>query len=195
MPLALAVCLAAGTLVYWEVQPSLGFYSGSYAWWYSVDSARDVMTQAAGVTQDTVPLRPGQLQGYAILIYNPSDMTQRILGAPASAISIGAPVPSQIAVAATPPNLVGELHEVRYEIGGAIPPHSYGWVRVIWRSYRCYLNAVGGGQGDNELTVRVQLGWITQTETIQLPTQFTVIATKANVQAAYCQAHGFEPSP
>jgi hypothetical protein len=196
VPLALAVCLAAGTLIVWEVQPSLGFYSGSYAWWYSVDSAREVTTQAAGATQDTVPLRPGQLQGFAVLIYNPSDLTQRIMGAPESAISVGAPVPSQIAVATTtPPNLVGEPHAVRYEIGGAIPAHSYSWVRVLWHSYRCYLNAVGSSQGSNELTVRVQLGWITRTEDIQLPTEFAVSATKANVQAAYCQAHGYQPTP
>ena len=196
VPLALSVCLAAGTLIFWEVQPSLGFYGGSYAWWYSVDSARDVTTQAADATQDTVPLRPGQLQGFAVLIYNPSDVTQRILGAPGSAISIGAPVPPQIAAATTtPPNLVGEPHAVRYEIGGAIPPHSYRWVRVLWRSYRCYLNAVGGSQGSNELAVRVELGWITRTEDIQLPTEFAVSATKANVTAAYCQAHGYQATP
>lgn len=196
VPLALAACLAAVTLIFWEVQPSLGFYSGSFAWWYSVDSARNVTTQAAGATQDTVPLRPGQLQGFAVLIYNPSDVTQRILGAPESAISIGAPVPPQVAVAATTPwNLVGEPHAVRYEIGGVIPPHSYRWVRVLWRSYRCYLNGVGSSQGSNVLPVRVQLGWITRTEDIQLPTEFAVSATKANVQAAYCQANGYQPTP
>jgi hypothetical protein len=194
--IALAVCLAAGTLIFWEVQPSLGFYSGSYAWWYAVDGARDVTTRAADATQDTVPLRPGQLQGFAVLIYNPSDVTQRILGPTEFAISIGAPVPPQIAVATTTPsNLVGEPNAVRYEIGGAIPPHSYRWVRVLWRSYRCYLNDVGGSQGSNELTVRVQLGWMTRTEVIQLPTAFAVSATKANVQAAYCQAHGYHSTP
>jgi hypothetical protein len=160
-----------------------------------VDSARDVTTQAAGATQDTVPLRPGQLQGFAVLIYNPSDVTQRIFG-PASAISIGAPVPSQIAVAITTPwNLESSPHAVRYQIGGAIPPHSYRWVRVLWRSYHCYLNGVGSNQGSNELTVRVQLGWITRTEDIQLPTEFAVSATRANVQPAYCQAHGHQPTP
>jgi hypothetical protein len=61
-----AVCLAAGTLTFWEVQPSL-FFNGSYGWWYPVDSARAVTTEAAGATQDTVPLRPGQLQGFAVL--------------------------------------------------------------------------------------------------------------------------------
>jgi hypothetical protein len=195
-PLALAACLTAATLIFWEAQPSLGFDSGSYAWWYSVDSAHDVETQAAGATQDTVPLRPGQLQGFAILIYNPSDVTQRILGPPEFAISPGAPVPPQIAVATTTPwNLVGEPHAVRYETGGAIPPHSYRWVRVLWRSYHCYLNIVGGSQGTSELTVRVRLGWFTRTEVIQLPTEFAVSGTSGNVQAAYCKAHGYQLTP
>lgn len=195
VPLALAVCLAAGAVLFWENQPSLGFH-GSYAWWYAADSARDVTTRAAGAIQDTVPLRPGQLQGFAVLIYNPSGVTQRILGAPESAISIGAPTPPQIAVATTTPwNLVGQPHAVRYEIGGAIPPHSYRWVRVLWRSYRCYLNAVGSSQGSSLLTVRVQLGWITRTEDIQLPTEFAVNATKANLQRAYCQARDYQPTP
>jgi hypothetical protein len=43
----------------------------------------------------------------------------------------------------------------------------------------CYLNVVGSNQGSDELTVRVQLGWITRTEDIQLPTEFAVSATRA----------------
>jgi hypothetical protein len=192
--LVLAVCVATGNLIFWQVQPSLGF-RGEYTWWYPVDSARDVQTQAGGQTQDTVPLRPGQLQGFAVLIYNPSDVTQRILGAPANTISIGAPVPPQIAVAPTSMYQIGEAHEVHYQIGGAIPPHSYGWVRVLWRSYRCYLNGVGSTQGSNVLTVLVQLGWFTRTVNIQLPTTFAVTGTTANVQTAYCQAHGYQSTP
>jgi hypothetical protein len=196
VPAALAVCLAAGTFIFWEVQPSVGFYGGSYTWWFPVDSSRDVTTQAAGVTQDTVPLRPGQLQGFAVLLYNPADVTQRILGSPASAISIGAPVPPEIAVASTTPlRLTGSPYAVRYQIDGVLPPHSYRWVRVLWRSYRCYLNDVGSSQGSNVLTVLVKLGWITRTENIELPTTFAVSATRANVQTAYCQAHGDQPVP
>lgn len=195
VPLALAVCLAAGTFIFWQTQPSLGFY-GSYAWWYPADGTRAVTTQAAGATQETVPLRPGQLQGFAVMIDNPSGVTQRILGAPASAISLGAPVPPQITVATTTPlDLIGEPHAVRYQTGGAIPPHSYRWVRVLWRSYHCLLNAVGSSTGISVLTVRVKLGWITRTEDIQLPMEFAVSATKANVQQAYCQAHGYQPTP
>jgi hypothetical protein len=203
VPLALAVCLAAGTLIFWEAQPSLGFYGGSWVWWYSVDATRNVTTRAALATQDTIPLRPGQLQGIAILIYNPSDVTQRILGTPRILDTpqfmgfLGTPVPPQIAVAiTTPASLYGEPHEVRYEVGGAIPPHSFRWVRVLWRSWHCLSNEAGASFGTNELTVRVQLGWITRTDNIQLPTEFALSITKANLDAAYCQAHGgFQPQP
>jgi hypothetical protein len=196
VPITLAVFLAAGTLTFWLVQPNLGFYSGSYGWWNAVDRARDVTTQADGATQDTVPLRPGQIQGFVVLIYNPSDVTQRILGAPSNTISDGAPVPPQIAVAtSTPMRLTGEPHAVRYTIGGVIPPHSFRWVRVLWRSYHCYLNAVGSSQGDDQQEVLVKLGWFTRTEVIQLPTEFAVSATKANVQTAYCNAHHDTPTP
>jgi hypothetical protein len=202
VPFVLAVCLAAGTLTFWKVQPGLDFNGGSYTWWYSVDLSRNVTTQAALATQDTVPLRPGQLQGIAILIYNPSDMTQRILGTPQISNTpyfmgfLASPVPPQIAVASTTPaKLYGEPHEVRYEIDGVIPPHSYSWVRVVWRSYHCLSNVAGGWMGTNELTVRAQVGWITRTENIQLPTEFALSITKANLDAAYCRAHGGQPQP
>ena len=197
VPFVLGLCLAAGTLIFWQVQPIIGFNSGSYEWWYSIDRARNVTTQAALATQDTVPLRPGQPQGIVILLYNPSDVTQRILGTPRILDTpyfmgyLSSPVPPQIAVATTmPTKFFGEPHEVRYEIGGAIPPHSYRWVRVLWRSYHCLSNEAGGWLGTNELTVRVQLGWITRTENIQLPTEFALSMTKASITPAYCKAHG-----
>ena len=197
VPLVLAVCLAAGAFTFWQVQPGLASNGGSYTWWYSADISRNVTTQAAFVTQDTVPLRPGQLQGIAILINNPSDVTQRILGTPGISGTpyflgfLGTPVPPQIAVATTtPPMFYGEPHKVRYEVDGLIPPHSYSWVRVIWRSWHCMSNEAGGWIGTNELTVRVQVGWITRIEVIQLPTLFALSITKANLDAAYCKAHG-----
>jgi hypothetical protein len=201
VPALLALCLAAGTLIFWQVQPGLAFNGGSYTWWYSIDRSRNVTTQAANATQETVPLRPGQLQGIAILINNPSDMTQRILGTPRISGTpyfegfLSTPVPPQIAVATTPPMLYGEPYEVRYEIAGAIPPHSFSWVRVIWRSYHCLSNYPGGGTGTSELTVRVQVGWITRTEVIQLPTEFALSYTRASMTPAYCKAHGWQPGP
>jgi hypothetical protein len=181
-----AVGLPVGTLRFWQTEPSLQFrYSA--AWWNP--DARVVETQADGATQYTAPIRPGKVQGFAIFIYNPSDITQVITGS-ADPVSPGAPVSPQIGVSTTGTwHQMGEPHGVRYRIGGPIPPHSYRWVRVLWRSAHCYLNAPGGSQGTSDLRLRVRVGWITRTEDVQLGAEYAVVATAASVQAdrAYCR--------
>ena len=182
----IAVGLPVGTRIFWHAQPILQFrYSA--AWWNP--DARVVETQAAGATQYTAPITPGKIQGFAILIYNPSNMTQVITGS-ADPVSPGAPVSPQIGVSTTfTIHQLGEPHAVSYREGGPIPPHSYRWVRVLWRSAHCYLNAAGGWQGTSDLRLRVRVGWITRTEDIQLPAEYAVAATAASVHAdrAYCR--------
>ena len=183
--LSIAIGLPSGTVIYWRTQSSLQFLTNS-AWWSQADWAHEVDTQAAGASQETVPIRPGQIQGFAITVYNPSDMTQVIVGS-ADNISPGAPVPSQIAVSTTGTlRQSGEPHGVRYRIGGPIPPHSYRWVRVLWRSYYCYLNGVGSSQGTSDLPLRVRVGLITRTEDIQLPAEFAVGVFASGPHPASC---------
>jgi hypothetical protein len=184
----IAVGLPAGTLIFWQTQPSLQFRYGS-ALWNPVDGARVVQTEADGATQYTVPLRPGKIQGFAIFVYNPSDMTQVIIGS-ADPVSPGAPVPPQIGVSTTGTiRQMGESHAVSYRAGGPIPPHSYRWVRVLWRSAHCYLEAAGGSQGTSDLRLRMRVGWITRTEDVPLPAEYAVSPTAATVHAdgAYCR--------
>src|SRR5262245_43489504 len=186
--ITIAIALPSGSVLFWQAQPSLQF-GGSFAWWNPIDGARVVTTEAAGATQDTVPIRPGKIQGFAIFVYNPSDLTQFIRGG-AEPVSPGAGVPPQIAVSTTATvRQMGEPHAVSYRASGSIPPHSYRWVRVLWRSAHCYLNAPGGSQGTSDLHVNVRVGWITRTEDIPLSAEIAVAATKASVQAdrAYCQ--------
>jgi hypothetical protein len=97
--IAVAIGLPADALIYWQAQSGLQFMT-TYAWWSPVDSAHDVVTNAAGVSQDTVPIRPGKMQGFVLTIYNPSDMTQVILSS-ADQVSPGAPGAPQIAVSTT----------------------------------------------------------------------------------------------
>ena len=189
--LAIAVGASAGTLIYWQTQPDVTF-DGGYAWWSPQDAAPSIQAEAGGATRDTVPLRPGQIQGFAIFVYNPSDTSQRILGAPAGSVSPGAPVPPQIAVSTTGSlQLGGEPHSVAYQVGGTIPPHSYRWLRVLWRSYQCYLEGPGGSQGTDLLTLRVKVGWITRTEVIPLPTEFAV--SPITKWPAWCNSHPPQP--
>ncbi len=178
----IAVGLPSGALILWQAQADLEFWTTS-AWWSRVDGAHEVQTEAAGASQYTVPIRPGKIQGFVITVYNPSNMTQVITGS-ADPISPGAPVSPQISVSTTGAmRQIGEPHWVRYRIGGPIPPHSYRWVRVLWRSAHCYLNAAGGSQGTTDLRLRVRVGWITKTEDIPLPAEFAVAATAASVHA------------
>jgi hypothetical protein len=188
--ITIALALPSGTALFWQAQPSLQF-GGSFAWWNPIDGARAVTTEAAGATQDTVPIRPGKIQGFAIFVYNPSDLTQFIRGG-AEPVSPGAGVPPQIAVSTTATvRQMGEPHAVSYRASGPIPPHSYRWVRVLWRSAHCYLNAAGGSQGTSNLRLNVRVGWITRIEDIPPGAEIAVAATKATVQAdrAYCQNH------
>ena len=183
--LCIAIGLPSGTVIYWHVQPSLQFDSES-TWWYRADWTHAVDTQAAGATQETVPIRPGQMQGFAITVSNPSDMTQVIVGS-ADNISPGAPVPPKIAVSTTgKPEQFGEARWVKYRTGGPIPPHSYRWVRVLWRSYYCYLNGVGSSQGISDLQLRVRVGGITRTEDIQLQEEFAVGVFASGPHPASC---------
>jgi hypothetical protein len=200
MPLRAWVSLAAvafavggptGTLIYWQAQPAVTAIDG-FAWWSPKDAMHSVWTQADGATQDTVPLRPGHIQGFAVFVYNPSDVSQRILGAPADSISPGAPVPPQIAVSSTGSvRLSGEPHWVEYRAGGTIPPHSYRWLRVLWRSYQCYLQGPGGSQGTDAVTLRVKVGWITRTEVVSLGAEAAV--SPLTKWPAWCNGHQSQP--
>ncbi len=192
--ITITVGVPSGALVYWQAQSSLQFWTTS-AWWSRVDGAREVQTEAAGAMQFTVPIRPGKIQGFVITIYNPSDMTQVIMGS-ADFPSPGAPVVPQIAVSTTGTiQESGDPYLVSYRAVGPIPPHSYRWVRVLWRSSHCYLNAAGGTQGTSDLRLRVRVGWITRTEDVQLGAEFAVGASAASVHAdaAYCRDHGSTP--
>jgi HAAS domain-containing protein len=189
--LAVAVGAPAGTLIYWQTQPEVTFDGGS-SWWSPQHAERPIQTEADGATQSTIPLRPGQIQGFEIFVYNPSDTSQRILGAPAGSISPGAPVPPQIDVSTTGSwQLGGEPDSVAYEAGGTIPPHSYRWLRVQWRSYQCYLEGPGGSQGMDRLMLRVKVGWITRTEVIPLPTEFAV--SPITKWPAWCNGRPSQP--
>jgi hypothetical protein len=186
---AIAVAVPTGTLIYWHTQPDITV-AGSFALWTPEDHV--VQTQADGATQITIPLRPGHIQGFAVTVYNPSDLSQRILGAAANTISPGAPEPPRIAVSTSlPMKLFGEPHAVHYQAVGTIPPHSYRWLRVLWRSYQCYLEGPGGSQGIDALTLQVKIGWITRTEVVPIGTEVAV--SPLTKWPAWC--NGQQPQP
>ncbi|MGH3273002.1 MAG: HAAS signaling domain-containing protein [Streptosporangiaceae bacterium] len=137
-------------------------------WWYPQDRALTVYTTADGASQVTVPIRPGQRQGFFVDINNPSDWTQTVLGPAYGWQSPGSPF-AQVGV--SPPGseqygLVANPYSVRYSLPGTIPPHQWRALRVTWISRRCLPK--GAAEGIDRLILRVRIGWNTRTEVIPL---------------------------
>jgi hypothetical protein len=161
----LTVFLTAGAL-----QP--GFV---HTWWYAQDLNHRNDVTADNTTQSTVPIRSGERQGYVVSLYNPTSVTETIV-ADGSGRSAGWDHPggsqnSQIAVSVrfwNPQDSLGSglVHNVRYALPGAIPPHQTRLLRVIWTSDLCL--GKGESTGIDTLFLRVRVGWFTRTETIPL---------------------------
>ena len=144
------------------------------AWWYAQDRAREVDTSADGADQTTVPIRSGHWQGFVIDLINDSDQTQTVLGP-----AYGNGVPQAFAGASPPQGIIGvstpnrEIDEgggvytgVKFVLPGVIPPHQLRAMRVLWFSNTCLEGK--SEQGNDELALRVRVGWITRTEIISL---------------------------
>jgi hypothetical protein len=172
----LTACLAiAAYLIVIQTAPIL-VNSGAAGWWFLRDAVKEVDTSADGARQTTVPIRSGQLQGYAIDLVNTSDLTQTMLG-PATGQglpgdNIGEPAaPAQIGVNAPNVNLDNggfARAGVRFVLPGVIPPHQGRLVRVLWTSRVCLEGR--SAEGNDELALRVRIGWITRIEVIPLDT-------------------------
>ena len=147
------------------------------AWWYARDYNREVDTSAGGASQTTVPIRSGQRQGYAVSLYNPTSVTQTILGP-----GYGTDVPIDGAgsvvshLGVSVPNLNvnrgGFVRAIRFTIPGAIPPHQTRLLRVLWISDVCLMK--GSSQSVDELGLRVRVGWFTRTEVVPLDEAWAV---------------------
>src|SRR5262245_47398345 len=122
---AIAIGIFAGYLVFYLAAGSLEEGPQSL-WWYPQDAARQVITTADGATQNTVPIRSGQRQGFGIRIYNPTDVTQTVLGAP-NVYGVNTPAASKAEVAVSVPNRNisggGTSRSVTFTVPAVIPPH------------------------------------------------------------------------
>jgi hypothetical protein len=161
---------AAGYLIAYAAPNPLQF-DGESRWWYYQDWTHARDTFADNGTQSTVPDRPGQRQGLYFGIYNPTGVTQTVLG-PGNGIngfwdSLGTQ-PGQIRVSAPKHSVftIGGEEGVKFVLPGAIPPHQYRFLRVIWISNSCI--GAGGGVSFDELALRVRVGWFVKIETIPL---------------------------
>jgi hypothetical protein len=163
--------IATFYLLTYVTPDSLQFGGGS-SWWYAQDSIHEHESEADGAIQTTVPVRPGQHQGILIAIYNPSDVTQTVLG-PGDDGSNGfwdslGLQPGQVRVSVPNRNIDrgGMTRNIRFIIPGAIPPHQRRELRVIWVSNDC--ESSSGWFSFDSLSLRVRVGWYTKIETVPL---------------------------
>ena len=162
-----AAGIVAGYLLFYLTAGSLQV--GPQAlWWYPQDSARAVTTTADGATQVTVPIRSGQRQGFAVGIYNPTDVTQTIMGVPGPGQGPAAQT-AQVAVNVPNWNIDngGTSRAIKFTLPGVIPPHQLRLLRVLWISDIC-LPERGATSVMDQISLRVRVGWFTRTEQIPL---------------------------
>ena len=169
---ALAGSALAYTLLAYNGQLAEGAVS---SWYYPQDIAHSVTTQFLGGTQDTVPERFGQEQGFEIIVVNNSDFTQTVVG-------IGHWMPfKSVQVAVGSGKWVDDgssnAGPIRWSSPGSIPPHGYRLLRVLWKSDIC--NVPGGATGFRGLMLTVRVGIFTRTEEFPLFDTWAVAGTKS----------------
>jgi hypothetical protein len=155
---------------YWSAAPLQ--YSNGGDWWYRQDVRHQDIATTATATQNTTPIRAGQRQGYVVSVYNPTSVTQTIVGDasgphgwnnPGSATEQLAVSSSYVDIANgfTGQNVAAGLS---FTLPVAIPPLQTRLVRVLWTSRLCL--GPGEANGIDTLALRVRVGWFTRTEVI-----------------------------
>jgi hypothetical protein len=147
------------------LNPPLLQPGGSFAW-YGKESGPAVDTQAGGAEQTTVPIRSGKRQGFLLNVYNPSDVTETVLGLASTNDPFGTPL--QILVSEPNPqvDLGGIVNDVFYTLPEAIPPHQARLIVVKWTSTVCL--AKGEQVGISHIELRVGVSFMTWTDDIPL---------------------------
>jgi hypothetical protein len=164
---ALVLVVAAVSGYYVRID-SIGplFVEGSYGWWYQPDYTRQVTTRADLATQTTVPIRPGQRQGFFIQVFNFTAMTQTVIGSNLGGFGPNGGTGARVRLSASDPQRSGdEPHAIAYSLPVSIPPGQSRYLRITWVSHGCPGHQQISGMDSVELRVRV--GWTTRTEYLQ----------------------------
>jgi hypothetical protein len=164
------------------------------------DGARPQPYFAEEVIRDLSPSPPGKepVHGYLVAphhLENDSDQTQTVLGQ-----AYGNGLPRAFVGASPPEGIIGvstpnrEIDEgglvftgVKFVLPGVIPPHQLRAMRVLWFSNTCLQG--DSESGNDEVALRVRVGWITRTEIISLSQGWYVAGPstgKYAISAPYC---------
>jgi hypothetical protein len=146
--------------------------------YFAVDRAHGVVSQAGNTMQVAIPERFGQQQGFAVGVYNDSDVAQTIVGLDQAWASPQAFAPMTVAAAIG----VGEhgpfSAETKWTLPAVVPPHSGRLLRVIWTSRQCA--QPGAVLPITYVALRVRVGWLTRTEDVNLSPVWALIGNTAS---------------
>jgi predicted DNA-binding protein len=145
---------------------------GLTGWVFAQDGDHQVMSQADGLSQVTVPIRVNEMQGYFFSISNPSRWTQTIVGLPNDFVGLsGSPNGTHLGVAVVHGvDLIVPPHG--YVLPASIPPGGQAIVRVLWLSRLCL--SPGATEGMDALPLRVRVGWRVRSEMVPLGQEFAL---------------------
>ena len=170
----LAVILVAVGAAYSDHYLSAGplQYSNGGDWWYQQDVRHQHIASTATATQNTAPIRSGQRQGYVISIFNPTSVTETIVGDASGPHGWNSPGSGteQLAVSSSYTDIANGVTGqnaaagLSFTLPVAIPPFQARLVRVLWTSNLCL--GRGEANGIHTLALRVRVGWFTRTEII-----------------------------
>jgi hypothetical protein len=170
----LAVILVAAAAGYSDHYLSAGSlqYSNGGDWWYQQDVRHQDIARTISATQNTTPIRSGQRQGYVISIFNPTSVTQTIVGDASGPRGWNSPGSGteQLAVSSSYTDIANGVAGqnaaagLSFTLPVVIPPLQTRLVRVLWTSDLCL--GRGEANGIDTLALRVRVGWFTRTEII-----------------------------
>jgi hypothetical protein len=161
------VAVTAAIVSYVVVARSVGRLQarGPSGWWFPRDARRAVDAEADGARQTSVPIRLGQRQGLAVVLYNPTGWTQTILGQWDGSNAPGNAVRSRMTISMSAGS-ASDFRSLRYHRPGSIPPHQSRWVRLLWFSNVCLIK--GSGMGNDRLAIDVRVGGLDREEIVPL---------------------------
>jgi hypothetical protein len=171
---------------YWSAAPLA--YDNGAEWWYQQDVSHEVNLYANGTSQSTVPARPGQPQGYVVMVTNQSAVSETIVGDGNSQYGWNNPgsQAEQLSVSTTPADIAVGVwgqsaagHAV-FTLPVTIPPGQSRMVRVLWTTNRGLCLTKGESAGISTLALRVRTGWVTRTQTIPQPGWYLAGVTPRN---------------
>ena len=157
--------------------PGLEFDGGAYGW-VGVDGSRSTDVSIGTFDILRTPLRPNRSQTFSFWVYNPSTVTQTILGLryPGTETT----EPSHVVVSTSDPGQQVGDDDLAYKHGPvAVPPHRYRTIRYTVGNRACW----DQGRSDTwtDVALRVRIGAFTRNEDISFGGQlgFVVTATHA----------------